>query len=111
MGQRLRWNVTAVYAPVETGSAQLSPATVRTHTPHTHIHTHHIRKRTPHTYTHTGVSLSPVSGTDRPEVVEAEGAEQEMTEEEWTRRVAELNMHQVWIGTYTHTHTHTHTHT
>ncbi|XP_062302769.1 follistatin-related protein 1-like [Osmerus eperlanus] len=33
-------------------------------------------------------------GTERPEVVEAEGAEQEMTEEEWTRRVAELNMRQ-----------------
>ena len=58
----------------------------------------------------TQVCDCPVSGTEHPKVVEAEGAEQEMTEEEWTRRVAELNLHQVWIGTYKHTHTRTVSH-
>lgn len=33
-------------------------------------------------------------GGEQLEVEEAEGAEEEMTEEEWTRRVAELNRHQ-----------------
>lgn len=102
-GLKLAWSVTSVCVPVETGSALLSPAQVRTHM-HIYTFTHssaHIKlycldlsffflhQQVLYLYNMTIC----VAGEHQLEehIQEEDGEGEEMTEEEWSKRVAELN--------------------
>lgn len=115
MGLRHRWSVTAVCVHAATGSAPPWPAMVRRgrpahlyrHTGSSTSHLNHILGLQIRTQ-HLSFSLSNrscnsfilcISFLDKTAVVEETGeAGQEMTEEEWSLRVTELNKHQVSLS-------------
>lgn len=95
MELKLRWSVTSVCVPVETGYAPLWPAMVGLY-PHVCTMLKKCEKNVSFSSGHFFLLIFCLSGEHHSQEIDGEGGEEEeMTEEEWSRRVVELKALQV----------------